>query len=152
MPRKVSKTLLSIMIDMYKKGTPVTEIGEELRIDPSTIHKYLTEEGVRQVPDYVSAQATKRMTEEQVAEMIRLYKDGVEVEKIAESLDTSLDTLYRYIRREKLSRKIPNSVYMKGIRMAETSNKSVIEIAEEIGVSQAGLYRKLAKYRKTGAI
>ena len=42
-----TKELINELIDLYDKGYSAKEIGEKLGLDPSTIIKYLKENGIK---------------------------------------------------------------------------------------------------------
>lgn len=88
---------------------------------------------------------SKRLTAEQKADIVRLYKQGVVVEDIMIAVGCSKPTAYKYIKKAELSREIPEDNVQEAIRLYKESDLTVAEICRRTNISKPTFYRRLKK-------
>lgn len=147
MAKPISKTIINMMIELYNKGMPITHIADELRVDKVTVHKYLNETGTKEVDPELSKKAGNRLTDTEKVQIINMYKAGMEIEHIMETVGCSAPTLYTYLRREGLTRKIGDKVSAEAVRLVVNQKMPVKQVAERTGLSVPTVYRRVRDYK-----
>lgn len=148
MAKPIPKSIVDMMITLYNKGVPIVDIAEQLNVNKSTVHKYLNKTGTKEVEYFDSVQAGMRLTANQKEQILQLYKDGVKVQEIADQVETSVDAIYRHIRKEGLKRGVPDEVVKEALYLYTIQKLTVAEVLERTGMSQPTFYRKLKKYKE----
>lgn len=148
MARALSETLINMIVKLYEEGMPITHIAEELRLDKVTVHKYLKKTGVKGVDPEYSQKSASRLTDTQKIKIINLYKSGVSVGDIMEQVGCSAPTLYTYLHKEGLSRKLNEEQVERAVYLYTKQKRKVADIAEETGLSTATIYRKIKEYKE----
>lgn len=148
MAKAITASKVVKMIELYNKGIPVVDIAYQLGLNKTTVHRYLSKTGTKHVDYNDSIQAGKRLTERQKNEIVALYKRGDKVTEIAKNSGTSVDALYRHIRKEGLKRGVPDDVVKEALYLYVIQKLSVAEVLERTGMSQPTFYRKLKKFNE----
>lgn len=146
MPRRgLSETLINMIVKMYEEDVPVSHIAEELRVDKNTVYKYLRDRGVYEEDLEHARKSTRRFSYLEREEIVRLYKEGVPVEEIAEQIGTSAPSLYRHLNSEGLTRQSTQTDIQRAISLYNSGKHSVQEVLDRTGVARSTLYRHLKR-------
>lgn len=148
MVRAIPKETVDKMVQLYSEGVSIVEIAERLGVNKTTVHKYLNKRGVKKVSEYDSVQAGSRLTGRQKAEILKRYKRGDAIADISKAVDVTVDTIYRHIRKEGLSRGVSEDLIQEAIRLHLEQHMTAKEVIEKTGISQASFYRNLKKYKE----
>jgi DNA invertase Pin-like site-specific DNA recombinase len=136
------------MVEMYMANIPVTEIAKELSIHASTVHRNLNKLGVKEVDVTKRKASAHRLTDEQKAKIVEMYKAGAKIDDITEAVGCSRPTMYLHIENAGLKgfRDVSEEEVDKAIQKYLNYELTVIEILRDTGLSKATFYRRLKKY------
>ena len=140
------------MCEMFDAGTSIYTISEELMLDRNTVYKYLLREG-RVVPDpEIIAQGRKRFTDEERAEAVKLYKQGMAVKEISERIGMSVPSIYHHVKKETSVRITPKKDFDRAIKWYLEKRYTVQDILDKTGVPRTSFYKELRERRSRGEI
>lgn len=148
MAKPLDKEKVSAITALYKEGRTPTEVAADLQVDKKTVYKYLKKSGALEVSDYDSATAAHRLSAKHKEKITELYKQGLPISEIQKKLHTSGDAIYREIRKQGLSRGVPENKTTEAIEMYLKEKLTVDEVLERTGISRATFFRRLKKYRE----
>lgn len=135
------------ILDLYTAGVPITEIAVQVGLNKKTIFYWLRKFGVKpDVKDTVNAR--KRLTPEQIEEIIKLYKEGMAVADIRDTTGATIDTIYRHTRKLGLSRSLDGAPHSKAIKMYLEEGYTVDQVLEATGIARATFFRRLKTYKE----
>lgn len=144
----ITKEIVNKMVSLYNQGMPIVNIADKLRVDKTTVHKYLNKVGAKTVAKEVSEQAASRLTDAQRDKLIKLYKQGMPINEMVETLGISGDAIYRQVRKEGLNRGVPKEAVDEALNLYVKQKLDVAEVLERTGLSRATFFRRLKKYRE----
>lgn len=150
--KSISQTLQKLIIDMFDKGHSIYNISEELMLDRNTVYKYLLREGKVEPDPEVIEKSRRRYTDEDRAEVVRLYNQGFPVKEISERVGMSVPSIYNHVKKQGKIRKTTKKDFDKAIKMYQSQHYSVLEILEKTGVPRASFYKELKERRAKGEI
>jgi Mn-dependent DtxR family transcriptional regulator len=142
---KLTDDVVSKIIELFKQGKSLVEIEKELGISQNTILKYLKQAASKGLIDYTSKDISP-LTEEEIAKIIELFKQGKSLVEIAKELGISQLTVIRQLKKAASKGLIdytPKDIsplteeeIAKIIELFK-QGKSLKEISKELGIGQS---------------
>lgn len=138
--------------DKWLAGFSATKIASEFGITSTTVYKYVSNLGPRQVEQKRTIQ--KLVSDETIADVRRLWKDGVSAVKIGRHLGISSATVYRYvgdlgprqvIEPRPAAYRIVSDETISLVRKMWKDGVPAPKIASEVGISSATVYRYVSE-------
>lgn len=101
MPDEKYMKCLPIVEKMYKEGAPVKEIVKKCGNSHSTVYKalYMLEKEGKIRLRKGHYRSSVRVSEEELEQMIELYRNGYSIYRIAKMLDRPFSTVYQALKR-----------------------------------------------------
>ena len=106
MGKAIDKKKIKTINRMYAKGEPITVICSNLKISSSTLFKHLEEESKELRPV-----AKENMKIPLKNNIMKLYKEGLEIKEISKRLGISSMTIFRYVPKSARRRYLSKYVY-----------------------------------------
>ena len=96
------KATLQRAVEMYASGAPIKDISKETGCCPTTIRWYARIAGYTRPKNWGSRDS--RLSQEQVKEMLEMYRSGKNAKYIAKRFGVAVYTVYKYASRRKTRR------------------------------------------------
>lgn len=150
----------SVIVAQYEDGASTTELAKTYEVSSETIRRLLMRHNVRLRPAHQAIATTANyrqpMTEEQRAEVVRLYQQGLSAEQVAKRMGfASRRTVLNVTGAAGVTRTSPkeavaaslNSEAVQEIARRHEAGETLKALAEEYSVSRSTLNRRLAALR-----
>lgn len=137
------------IVELYKGGMNETEIAREMVLSRNTVHKYLVTTGTKTVDPEVSARTSKRLSNKEIRLIIDMYKQGVEVERIADELGISKPVVFRHVRKLGLTRRASKDLVDIAIKQYLNGDQPLDLILKQVRLSKSTFYRHFNRYKET---
>lgn len=143
---RVSPHVQELIRQLHLKGRSINQIARELTLARTTVHKYLVEGGLIEVPPKAQKQGAKRFSEGELEEMVQHYLEGKSISGISEAYNISRSSLYNHIEKYQTSeRSKGRSAMQRALRLYESGGWPVKRILEETGVPRTTFYRHVKR-------
>lgn len=148
---RISDTERYLIYKLYKEGKTINGVARELNIDRSTAHKYLKQAGLIETDAEGASQGSKRLSAEDIEDIVTMYKEGAKVADIVKEKDVSSSTVYRHLKNNEVTgRNIPEDNIDEALELYRGNQHTLREITEETGVPRASIYYAIQKRKEAG--
>ena len=140
-------------LELYNQGLEIKEISKRLNVTAVTINTY-----IKELIEEGRIEERKNLKQRKKEEVLRLYNQGIETKEIAKKLNLAYSTIHRYIRELEEEGSIQRRKNLKQRkreeRILELYNQGIeiVEIAKELDVSGATVYRYIKELKEEGRI
>lgn len=139
---QVSTHVQELIRQLYLKGRSINQIARELMLARTTVHKYLREMELIEVPPEAKKHGAKRFSPEEIAEMVAHYQEGKSIDGITEAYGITRSSLYNQIQRAGIAKRSQQRGRLqRALRLYESGGWTVKRILEETGVPRTTFYR-----------
>lgn len=134
--------------ELYKSGLTLEEVGKRLGVSHVTIHRDVTEMGLRMRPSGPKVEPGRR------AEAARLYRDGLTLREVGERLGVTADIVLRDLKSLGIKRRRPGPASGErpefkhrndAMRAMRKDGATLREIGEVFGVSHQRVDQVLSR-------